>query len=94
MLEDYNIFLYQGEGSGEGSRENIPRDSTMGGFGNLAPFSDTCANYWYIRWSSWRSFGVSFGAVSWRCLGGRFRGVLEIDLASLGNQFEGLVGVS
>ena len=31
LLEEYNIFLYKGEGSGEGSHENIPRDQTVGG---------------------------------------------------------------
>ena len=37
---------------------------------------------------------MSFGAVSWRCLGGGFGGVLEVDLGSLGSQFEGLSGAS
>ena len=35
---------------------------------------------------------MSFGAVSWKYLGGRLRGVLEVDLGSLGSQFEGLSG--
>ena len=88
LLDNNYIFLYKGEGSGEGSREEILHYSAMGGFGNIAPFANTCAKYWSLRWSVWRSFWVSFGAVSWRCLGGGFGGVLEVDSGSLGGRFD------
>ena len=63
-------YSLQGEGSGEGSHENITRDSATGGFSESAPFSNTCAKYWYLKCSIWRSCWRSI----WRPLGGVFGG--------------------
>ena len=87
----YYLFV-RGGSLREGSGRKNNRYQATGGFGNSAPFSNTCANYGYLKWVIWRSFGVSSGRVSRGVPGSRFVVVLEAHLGSFGNQLGCLFG--